>query len=114
MNAEEYAFLCDVREFDLRQGWKEWHFNNCAEWLNYKCGIVPGTAREKVRVAQALTFLPMVHVDETALRDQLVRAICRSSRCGGWFAMAAWFRCSRMRAASRSMLAASIGWCRRR
>jgi hypothetical protein len=60
INAEEYAFLCDVREFDLRQGWKAYHFNNCAEWLNFKCGIVPGTAREKVRVAHAMFWLPRV------------------------------------------------------
>jgi hypothetical protein len=26
INAEEYAFLCDVREFDLRQGWKAYLF----------------------------------------------------------------------------------------
>ena len=54
INAAEYEFLVLVREFDLRQGWKPYHFNNCAEWLNMKCGIAPGTAREKMRVANAL------------------------------------------------------------
>ncbi len=54
INASEYEFLVLVREFDLRQGWKPYHFNNCAEWLNMKCGIAPGTAREKMRVANAL------------------------------------------------------------
>ena len=54
INAAEYEFLVLVREFDLRQGWKAYHFNNCAEWLNMKCGIAPGTAREKMRVANAL------------------------------------------------------------
>jgi hypothetical protein len=48
-----------VREFDLRQGWKAYHFNNCAEWLHFKCGIAPGTAREKMRVARALFDLPV-------------------------------------------------------
>lgn len=60
MNAEEYAFLCDVREFDVRQGWKAYQFNNCAEWLNWKCQISPGTAREKVRVANQLYCLPLI------------------------------------------------------
>jgi hypothetical protein len=60
MNAAEYAFLELVREFDLRQGWKAWQFNNCAEWLNLKCGIVVGTARKKVRVATALFDLPRI------------------------------------------------------
>ena len=54
INATEFEFLVLVREFDLRQGWKAYHFNNCAEWLNMKCGISPGTAREKIRVANAL------------------------------------------------------------
>jgi hypothetical protein len=79
INAEEYAFLCDVREFDLRQGWKAYLFNNCAEWLNFKCVIVPGTAREKVRVAQAMTFLPKVSQAFAAgqLSYSKVRALTR-------------------------------------
>ena len=39
MNAFEYEFFTLVREFDLRQGWKAYHFNNSAEWLNIKCGL---------------------------------------------------------------------------
>ena len=58
MNQDEYRFLVMVREFDIRQGWRAYQFNNCAEWLNMKCGISPGTAREKVRVALALLDLP--------------------------------------------------------
>ncbi len=60
INAAEYDFLMLIREFDLRQGWKPYLFNNCAEWLNMKCGICPGTAREKVRVARALFDLPLI------------------------------------------------------
>ncbi len=62
LNATEYEFLELVREFDIRQGWKAYHFNSCAEWLNLKCGIVVGTAREKVRVAMALFELPLESV----------------------------------------------------
>jgi hypothetical protein len=58
INVAEYEFLTLIREFDIRQGWKAWHFNNCAEWLNFKCGMSLGTAREKVRVALALYDLP--------------------------------------------------------
>ena len=29
--AEEYQFLVKLREFDLRQGWRAYHFNHCAE-----------------------------------------------------------------------------------
>lgn len=58
MNQAEYEFLVFIREFDLRQGWKAYHFNNCAEWIDMKCGISYDTAREKVRVAHALMDLP--------------------------------------------------------
>jgi hypothetical protein len=58
MNAIEYEFLVLVREFDLRQGWKAYNFNNCAEWMNYKCGMSLCTAREKLRVAKLLFDLP--------------------------------------------------------
>ena len=54
INAKEYEFLVALREFDLRQGWKEYHFNHCSEWLSMKCGIDVSTGREKVRVARAL------------------------------------------------------------
>ena len=44
--AEEYQFLVKLREFDLRQGWRSYHFNHCAEWLNMKCGISLSTGRK--------------------------------------------------------------------
>jgi hypothetical protein len=50
----------DLREFDLRQGWKAYLFNHCSEWLSMKCGIEVTTGREKVRVARALFDLPLV------------------------------------------------------
>ncbi|MFT7133302.1 MAG: hypothetical protein ACI81O_002016 [Cyclobacteriaceae bacterium] len=60
INVIEYEFLVLIREFDIRQGWKAWLFNNCAEWLNFKCVMSLGTAREKVRVALALHDLPLI------------------------------------------------------
>ena len=49
-----HRFLVLLREFDLRQGWKAYGNADCAEWLNWKCGIARVTAQEKVRVATAL------------------------------------------------------------
>ena len=66
VTATEYEFLVLVREFDLRQGWKEYCFNNCAEWLSFKCGIDSATGREKLRVAHALWTLPQL---SAAFRD---------------------------------------------
>jgi hypothetical protein len=60
INMQEYEFLVDLREFDLRQGWKGYLYNNCAEWLSLKCGIDISTGQEKVRVSRALFDLPQI------------------------------------------------------
>jgi hypothetical protein len=81
INQWEYQFLSLVREFDLRQGWRAYHFNNCAEWLNMKCGISPGTAREKVRVAKTLFDLPLCSeaFEKGTLSYSKVRAMTRAA-----------------------------------
>ena len=81
INQQEYQFLLLVSEFDLRQGWRAYHFNNCAEWLNMKCGISPGTAREKVRVAKTLFDLPLCSeaFEQGTLSYSKVRAMTRAA-----------------------------------
>ncbi|HEX7036880.1 MAG TPA: DUF222 domain-containing protein [Pseudomonadales bacterium] len=75
----EHRFLMLLREFDLRRGWEPYGNNDCAEWLNWRCGISRTTAQEKVRVARALWFLPQI--DEAFRRGDLsyskVRALTR-------------------------------------
>ena len=44
-----------MREFDRQHGWKG--FRSCAHWLNWRTGLDPGAAREKLRVAAALADL---------------------------------------------------------
>ncbi|MFB3105199.1 MAG: DUF222 domain-containing protein, partial [Pseudomonadales bacterium] len=74
-----FRFLVLLREFDLREGWKEWGSADCADWLNLKCGITRNTAQEKVRVARALWTLPQI--EEAFKRGDLsyskVRALTR-------------------------------------
>src|SRR4249919_2121867 len=60
INAANHQFLALVAEFDRRNGWFESGMQSCAHWLNWKCGIALGAAREKVRVARALENLPKV------------------------------------------------------
>src|SRR5574337_2065877 len=55
-----HRFLALLREFDLRQGWRGYGNNDCAEWLNWRCGIARVTAQEKVRIAKALWTLPQI------------------------------------------------------
>jgi hypothetical protein len=60
LNAVQYRWLTLVREFDRRKGWVDGKLASCAHWLNFKCGLNLGAAREKVRVAHALEGLPRV------------------------------------------------------
>jgi hypothetical protein len=60
INAAHHRFLTLIAEFDRRKGWADSATQSCAHWLNWKCGIGMGAAREKVRVALALEGLPKI------------------------------------------------------
>jgi hypothetical protein len=60
LNAAQYRWLMLIGEFDRRQGWGDGKLASCAHWLNFKCGLNLGAAREKVRVAHALEKLPLI------------------------------------------------------
>jgi hypothetical protein len=60
LNAANYRWLSLIAEFDRRHGWSDGATQSCAHWLNWKCGIDIGAAREKVRVAHALEDLPRI------------------------------------------------------
>src|SRR3954447_1871282 len=58
INAASHRWLKLIAEFDRRTGWSDGATQSCAHWLNWKCGIAMGAAREKIRVAHALENLP--------------------------------------------------------
>ncbi|MBL8269256.1 HNH endonuclease, partial [Steroidobacter sp.] len=61
LNAGNYRFLMLIAEWDRRKGWGgDGGTQSCAHWLNWKCGIDMGAAREKVRTANALVNLPRI------------------------------------------------------
>jgi hypothetical protein len=60
LNAAQYRWLLLIAEFDRREGWADGRLPSCAHWLNFKCGLNLGAAREKVRVAHALSTLPKI------------------------------------------------------
>ena len=60
LNAANHRWLLLIAEFDRRAGWSDGATMSCAHWLNWKCGLALGAAREKVRVARALENLPKV------------------------------------------------------
>jgi hypothetical protein len=79
VNAGTCRFLHLVAEFDRRAGWERWGCGSCAEWLSWRCGLAPRSAREHVRVATRLRELP--RVSAAFARGELsfsqVRAISR-------------------------------------
>jgi len=79
LNAAQYRWLVLIEEFDRRNGWSDGSTQSCAHWLNWKCGIALGAAREKVRVAHAIPKLP--RIGEAMARGELsyskVRALSR-------------------------------------
>jgi hypothetical protein len=74
LNAGNARFLALVAELDRRQGWAEAGVKSCAHWLNWKCGIGLGAAREKVRVARALEQLPQLSTAMTEGRVSYFKA----------------------------------------
>jgi hypothetical protein len=60
INAANHRWLMLIAEFDRRSGWNDGGTQSCAHWLNWKCGLAIGAAREKVRVAHALEKLPKI------------------------------------------------------
>jgi len=61
INSANHRLLSLIAEFDQRKAWGGGGtVRSCAHWLNWKCGIALVAAREKVRVAQALTALPLI------------------------------------------------------
>jgi hypothetical protein len=60
INAATHRWLLMIAEFDKRNGWNDGGTRTCAHWLNWKCGMAVGVAREKLRVAHALATLPQI------------------------------------------------------
>jgi hypothetical protein len=77
--AGEARLLALIAEFDRREAWGGVGLLSCAHWLAWRTGLSPGTARDRVRVARALTLLPDVRTAFSAgrLSYSQVRAITR-------------------------------------
>jgi hypothetical protein len=82
LNAATHRWLVLIAEFDRRKGWSDGYTKSCAHWLNWKCGIDLGAAREKLRVARALEGLPQIcrAAQTAARRDNRQRS--RLDVCG--------------------------------
>ena len=81
LNAAQHRWLLLVAEFDRRKGWSDGACQSCAHWLNWKCGVSLGAAREKVRVAHRLAELPKISaaMSRGELSYSKVRALTRAA-----------------------------------
>src|SRR5262245_1615804 len=74
-----HRLLTCIRRFDESEEWAHQGARTCADWLAWRIGLVPGAAREKVRVARALGKFPAI--DRAMASGQLsyakVRALTR-------------------------------------
>lgn len=84
LNAANHRWLTLIAEFDRRKGWADGATQSCAHWLNWKCGIALGAAREKVRTAKALEQLPRISaaMERGELSYSKARALTRVA-CAG-------------------------------
>jgi hypothetical protein len=84
LNAATYRWLMLIAEYDRRKGWADGFLHSCAHWLNFKCGVSLGAAREKLRVAHALPGLPKIAaaMARGELSYSKVRAVTRVATPG--------------------------------
>ncbi|MBM9466888.1 HNH endonuclease signature motif containing protein [Nakamurella leprariae] len=73
------AWLELIARFHARRGWVQWGIKSCAHWLAWSCSVSSGVAREYVRVALALTELPLLRAEFAVgrLTWSKVRAVTR-------------------------------------
>ncbi len=79
LHAAEHRFLVLIAAFDACEGFGVYGCRSCAQWLSWRTGIAPGPARERVRVARALTQLPRISeaMSQGRLSYSKVRALTR-------------------------------------
>jgi hypothetical protein len=84
INAATYELLVMIREFDERGGCLKWGLECTAKWLAWRCDLSMATAREKVRVAQAMKQLPLISAAFSTgeLSYSKVRSLTRVANVG--------------------------------
>ena len=59
--AAQARYLELVAEFDRLKGWVDRGYRSANQWLSITTGVAPDTAREQLRVAEALRTFPQAH-----------------------------------------------------
>lgn len=79
LDAGTFQLLELIGRFDEHGGWHGTGIHSCAHWLNWRCGMNLGAARERVRTARALPGLPQISAAfrEGRISYSKVRAMTR-------------------------------------
>lgn len=79
IDAALHRVLTKIRVFDGGAGWAQQGFRSCAGWLSWRVGWSANTAREHVRVANALAALPKIDraLEHAEVSYSKVRAMTR-------------------------------------
>ena len=79
MNVADWRFLKLISAMDREQSWREGGYCNLSNWLDHQCGIGPCAARERIRIARALEYLPLIDKAfmDCTISYSKVRAITR-------------------------------------
>ena len=81
LNAVNWHFIDLLGEFDQRGVWRDGGYSSLVNWLDHRCGMGAGAARERIRVARKLRDLKRIdHAFETGqISYSKVRAITRAA-----------------------------------
>lgn len=79
--AAEARLMALIAEYDAREAWARWECQSCAHWLEWKCALGANAARERVRVARALVYLPVIfgEFSNGCLSYSQIRALTRAA-----------------------------------
>ena len=101
-------WLLLVGELDRRQLWAGVGVRSAAQWLSWRCGLSPRAAQDHVRVAHALTVLPLTRAEFAAgrLSFSKVRAITRVATAQDEAALVDLARCATAAQVERTV----AGW----
>ncbi len=81
LNSVNWHFINLLGEFDQRGVWRDGGYSSLVNWLDHRCGMAAGAARERIRVSRKLRDLKLIdHAFETGqISYSKVRAVTRAA-----------------------------------
>jgi hypothetical protein len=82
LNVHEFKWLVLLAAYDARRGWESSGCRSCVDWIVANVGMGRRGARDRLRVARALTHLPVVcrSMAQGSLSFSKVRALTRVAK----------------------------------